>query len=129
MTEKELRKLNRYQLLELLMMQTEENRQLQQEVERLRQQQMKLDEMGSVAEASLLLNGVFEAAQKAADDYVNEARDRAQRIVERARLEAEIFNETATVETKNTSYSSEFVTLSHDSSELRAAQQWQMRAV
>lgn len=101
MTEKELRKLNRYQLLELLMMQTEENRQLQQEVERLRQQQMKLEEMGSVAEASLLLNGVFEAAQKAADDYVNEARDRAQRIVERARLEAEIFNETATVETKN----------------------------
>ena len=101
MTEKDLRKLNRYQLLELLMMQTEENRQLQQEVERLRQQQMKLEEMGSVAEASLLLNGVFEAAQKAADDYVNEARDRAQRIVERARLEAEIFNETATVETKN----------------------------
>lgn len=101
MTEKELRKLNRYQLLELLMMQTEENRRLQQEVERLRQQQMKLEEMGSVAEASLLLNGVFEAAQKAADDYVNEARDRAQRIVERARLEAEIFNETATVETKN----------------------------
>ena len=101
MTEKELRKLNRYQLLELLMMQTEENRQLQQEIERLRQQQMKLEEMGSVAEASLLLNGVFEAAQKAADDYVNEARDRAQRIVERARLEAEIFNETATVETKN----------------------------
>ena len=101
MTEKELRKLNRYQLLELLMMQTEENRQLQQEIDRLRQQQMQLEEMGSVAEAALLLNGVFEAAQKAADDYVNEARDRAQRIVERARLEAEIFNETATVETKN----------------------------
>ncbi len=101
MTEKELRKLNRYQLLELLMMQTEENGRLQQEIDRLREQQMKLEELGSVAEASLLLNGVFEAAQKAADDYLNEARQRAERIVERARLEAELFNETTIVETKN----------------------------
>lgn len=100
MTEKELRKLNRYQLLELLMMQTEENGRLQQEIDRLREQQMKLEELGSVAEASLLLNGVFEAAQKAADDYLNEARQRAERIVERARLEAELFNETTIVENK-----------------------------
>lgn len=101
MTEKELRKLNRYQLLELLMMQTEENTRLRQEIDRLREQQMKLEELGSVAEASLLLNGVFEAAQKAADDYVNEARQRAEHIVERARLEAELFNETAIMEAKN----------------------------
>lgn len=101
MTEKELRKLNRYQLLKLLMMQTEENTRLRQEIDRLREQQMKLEELGSVAEASLLLNGVFEAAQKAADDYVNEARQRAEHIVERARLEAELFNETAIMEAKN----------------------------
>lgn len=101
MTEKELRKLNRYQLLELLMMQTEENTRLRQEIDRLREQQMKLEELGSVAEASLLLNGVFEAAQKAADDYVNEARQRAEHIVERARLEAELFNETTIMEAKN----------------------------
>lgn len=101
MTEKELRKLNRYQLLELLMMQTEENTRLRQEIDRLREQQMKLEELGSVAEASLLLNGVFEAAQKAADDYVNEARQRAEHIVGRARLEAELFNETAIMEGKN----------------------------
>ena len=101
MTEKELRKLNRYQLLELLMMQTEENTRLRQEIDRLREQQMKLEELGSVAEASLLLNSVFEAAQKAADDYVNEARQRAEHIVERARLEAELFNETAIMEAKN----------------------------
>lgn len=100
MTEKELRKLNRYQLLELLIMQTEQNQQLQQEVERLREQHMKLEELGSVAQAALQLNGVFEAAQKAADDYINEARHRAEQIVERARLEAELFNETTTVETK-----------------------------
>ena len=101
MTEKELRKLNRYQLLELLMMQTEENTRLRQEIDRLREQQMKLEELGSVAETSLLLNGVFEAAQKAADDYVNEAHQRAEHIVERARLEAELFNETAIMEAKN----------------------------
>ena len=92
MTEKELKKLNRYQLLELLMMQTEQNEKLQQENDELRRKQLQLEELGSVAEASLQLSGIFEAAQKAADDYINEARRRAEEIVARARMEAEVFN-------------------------------------
>mgnify|MGYP003295037626 CR=1 FL=1 len=67
----------------------------------LNEQEIKISSMGSIAEASFKLNGVFEAAQKAADDYVNEARQRAERIVERARLEAELFNETSIMEPKS----------------------------
>lgn len=101
MNEKDLRKLNRYQLLELLLMQIEHNQKLEAEIAQLREERLRLEELGTVAEASLLLNGVFEAAQKAADDYVNEARYQAQRIVERARMEAELFHETTVVERKN----------------------------
>ena len=74
MTEKELRKLNRKQLLELLLQQTEYTDTLQ---EQLHQTQKELEnrllqekEAGSLAEASLKLNGVFEAAQAAADQYL-----------------------------------------------------------
>ena len=94
MTEKELSKLNRYQLLELLMMLTKQNEELREENEALRKKQLHLDELGSVAEAALQLSGIFEAAQKAADDYLEEAKRRAEDIVARARMEAEIFHDT-----------------------------------
>ncbi len=88
MTEKELRKLNRYQLLELLMIQTERNNELQKQLEDTRRdlesQQIRLSELGSIAEAALQLNGVFEAAQKAANCYLEAAREQAARIVEEA---------------------------------------------
>lgn len=38
--------------------------------EQLRQRAIKLDRAGSIAEAALSLNRVFEAAQQAADDYL-----------------------------------------------------------
>lgn len=94
MTEKELRKLNRYQLLELLMIQTQQNEALREENEQLRKKQLHLENLGSVAQAALELSGVFEAAQKAADDYLEEAKRRAEEIVARARMEAEIFHDT-----------------------------------
>jgi cell division septum initiation protein DivIVA len=88
LTEKELKKLNRYQLLELLVMQTEQNQQLQQQVEELTAQlhsrQMRMEALGSIAEASLELNGVFAAAQKAADDYLEAARRQAEQIIAQA---------------------------------------------
>lgn len=83
MTEKELKKMNRYQLLELLIMQTDRVEQLQhrlEEAEReLKEQNIRLSELGSIAEASLQLSGIFEAAQKAADIYLKEARLRAEK--------------------------------------------------
>ena len=74
MTDKELRRLNRGELLEMLLEQSRENdrlrEQLQQTQEQLEQRRIALDEAGSIAEASLRVNQVFEAAQKAADQYL-----------------------------------------------------------
>lgn len=88
MTEKELRKLNRYQLLELLIIQTERVNELENQLEqmevKLREWDMNMAAMGSVAEAAVKLSGVFEAAQTAADNYLEEARKRSDRIINEA---------------------------------------------
>lgn len=92
MTEKELRKLNRYQLLELLIIQTERADQLQKKLEaaenQLNDQDIRLTVLGSIAEASLQLSGVFEAAQAAADRYLSEAQKKAVEIEEEASRKA-----------------------------------------
>lgn len=94
MKEKDLRKLNRYQLLELLVIQTERADELQKKLEELEaqatEQRLNLSKLGSVAEASLQLSGVFEAAQKAADLYLDAARKQAEEIVEDARRQAAV---------------------------------------
>lgn len=78
MTEKELKKLNRKQLLELLLRQTERAEQLESELEQTKKQleDRRITEMeaGSIAEAALKLNGIFEAAQRAADQYLDNVR-------------------------------------------------------
>lgn len=93
MTEKELRKLNRYQLLELLVIQTERTEELQKKLEALEREiqdrDIRLSELGSIAEASMQLSGVFEASQKAADLYLDAARKQAVQMVEEARQQAE----------------------------------------
>ena len=85
MTEKDLKKLNRYQLLELLIIQTERSDELQKkldEAERmLNERNLSMSSLGSVAEASLQLSGIFKAAQDAADIYLEEAKKRADAIV------------------------------------------------
>ena len=74
MTEKDLQKLTRQDLLELLLASEKENEELRKEVQTLREnaedKQLMLDKVGSIAEASLLVNGVFTSAQAAADQYV-----------------------------------------------------------
>ena len=93
MTEKELKKLNRYQLLEMLIMQTERADALQKQLEEVQAQldsrNINLSVLGSVAEASLQVSGVFEAAQKAADLYLNAARERSIIMEEEAQKQAE----------------------------------------
>ena len=92
MTEKELKKMNRYQLLELLIAQTERGDRLETALEEanglIAAQEIKLESLGSIAEASLELSGVFRAAQNAADIYVNAAKKRAEAIEEEARIQA-----------------------------------------
>lgn len=74
MTDKELRKLNRAELLEILLEQTKRVEALQAELElknkELENRKIMIDRAGSIAEASLRLNEVFEAAQRAADQYL-----------------------------------------------------------
>ena len=93
MTKKELKKLNRYQLLELLVMQTERADKLQKQVDdlekRLKDRDIKLSKLGSVAEASIQISGVFEAAQQAADLYLEAAKKRARALLVQAQRRAD----------------------------------------
>ena len=91
-TEKELKKLNRYQLLELLIVQTERADKLQKQVEELERQlearEFKISQLGSIAEAAVSVCGVLEAAQKAADLYVEAARKQADEMLAQAGIQA-----------------------------------------
>ena len=74
MKEFELRKLNRKQLLELLLTQTKRVEELEEELKKseaaLRNRKMTELQAGNIADAAIRLNSVFEAAQAAADQYV-----------------------------------------------------------
>ena len=74
MTDKELRRLSRRELLEMLIAQTAENEQLKTRLEQaeaqLRDRRIAIDKAGSLAEAALSLNGVFQAAEAAAQQYL-----------------------------------------------------------
>lgn len=78
MTEQELRKLNRLELLELLLEEVRENERLRAQLaeanRKLQDRQIQSERAGSIAQAALQLNGVFEAAQKAAAQYVENVR-------------------------------------------------------
>lgn len=74
MTDKELRRLSRSELLEMLIAQTEENDRLKIRLEQaeaqLRDRRIVIDKAGSIAEAALALNGIFQAAEAAAQQYL-----------------------------------------------------------
>ena len=78
MADKTLQKMNRRELLELLVEQNRRIDALEAENESLRQKledrRLRLQNVGSIAEASLQLSGIFEAAQKAADLYLQQVR-------------------------------------------------------
>ena len=79
MTTKELRRLNRRELLELLVEQSRAAEELQRQVEQLQAQldsrKLALAEAGSIAEAALRMNHIFEDAQAAAQQYLDNVRD------------------------------------------------------
>ena len=78
MTDRELRKMSRAGLLELLLEERRENERLRTRLEQanrdLADRRIKLEKAGSIAEAALRLNGVFEAAEQAAAQYVENVR-------------------------------------------------------
>lgn len=78
MTDKELKRLSRAQLLELLIMQIEENERLKYELEKaneeINRREIVINNAGSLAQAALSLNKVFEAADMAAQQYLENVR-------------------------------------------------------
>lgn len=82
MTEKELMKLKRSELLEIMLAQSKEidslREQLAEANARLEDRNIAIEESGSIAEASLRLTKVFEEAQKAADLYLENIKKRAE---------------------------------------------------
>lgn len=75
MTDKELKKLSRMELLELLVAQAKETEKLRAQLDeanaKLESRALDIEEAGSIAEASLKLNGVFSAAEAAAAQYLD----------------------------------------------------------
>lgn len=73
MKETELRRLNRGELLQMLVLQSEETQHLKERIEQLEEQlsakEIAVCESGTLAEAALRLNGVFEAADQAVEQY------------------------------------------------------------
>lgn len=93
MTDKELRRLRRDDLLQILIDQQRQNDELKAALEEakkaLEDRRIKLNESGSIAEAAMRLNGVFEAAQAAVDQYTAQMREEADAMRDKARLTAE----------------------------------------
>ena len=82
LTENDLRKLKRIDLLELLLVQVKRNdeqkkqiKELVQEIEgferKLADKRIIIDQAGTIAEASFQLNGIFEVAERAAQQYLD----------------------------------------------------------
>lgn len=83
MTELELRKLKRTELLEMLLEQTKEKERLAEEVEdlkaKLADREIRIDKAGTIAQAAFEMNGVLEAAQAAAQQYLDNVKLLAER--------------------------------------------------
>lgn len=108
MTDKELKKLSRAELLEMLIMHSKRADELQEKLDKaeaeLNSRQIKVDEVGSIAEASLRLNGVFEAAQTASEQYLENIRalqERQEEICAKRDAESKAEAERLMTETKD----------------------------
>lgn len=92
MTDKELKSLSRAELLEMLIAVTKDNESLRDENNELQKKlddkKINMSKAGSIAEASLQLNGVFSAAEAAAAQYLENIRNQEQ-MCKRMQDEAE----------------------------------------
>jgi hypothetical protein len=83
MTDKQLRSLSKTQLFSLLHKQELEIERLNSENTKLSEQAVSLEQAGSLAEASILVSGIMESAQRTADIYLESIQK-----VESAKLES-----------------------------------------
>lgn len=100
----DLKKLNRAELLELLLAETKENRRLRELLEeaqaKLEERRLVIDEVGDLANAVVKINGLMEAAQQSAAQYLEnikimekETKDRCKAILEEAKKEAALIRD------------------------------------
>ncbi len=107
MKEKELRRMSRGELLQLLIDRTREIEHLQTQLSQaqgefahtraeLADRSIAIEKAGSIAEAAIRVNKVFEDAQKAADDYLNgirrlrqEQEKTCEKLIDEAKKKAE----------------------------------------
>ena len=119
MTETELKKLNRSELLEILVAQGEKIETLEQQLadaqKALQDRRIEISSCGSIAEAALKLNHIFEDAESAAAQYlesvrlqektagriISDAEDRAAQILKDAELQSEARKEQTEREIEN----------------------------
>lgn len=98
MKQPDLRNLSRGELLEILIEQGEELERLREENEKYRLQiqekSISLQEAGSIAEAALKVNGVFEAAQKASEQYLENIQTLSQQQEENLQKAKQLLAET-----------------------------------
>lgn len=84
MNDKELRKISRKELLEVLLEQAKKieslEKELQKTKEELNSKKLVISESGNLAEASLKLSGIFEVAQQAADEYIYNIKENCKKI-------------------------------------------------
>lgn len=83
MTAKELKKLSRKDLLEILLAQSKQMQLLQQQLEeaqaQIQSRKLEVEQAGSIAEAAMKVNGVFEAAEAAGQQYLENIKERDKR--------------------------------------------------
>ena len=100
MKDKELKRLNRAQLLELLLEQTREMERLQAALDKaqslLSERHLKVQAAGDLAHAVLAVNNVMETAQQAAQQYIDsiaameaETKEKCQELIRQAQEEAQ----------------------------------------
>lgn len=93
MNQKELKRLSRGDLLEMMLSLSRENERLEKELNQAKSQlesrMLQVEESGSLAEAVLSLNGVFQATQAACDQYSLNIRSQADQVLAQANAQAE----------------------------------------
>lgn len=90
---RELRKLSRKDLLEILLEQTKRIEELELELDitkkELNSKRILIEESGSLAEATLKLNGIFELAQQTAEEYIENIKENCRILEEKTKKECE----------------------------------------
>lgn len=95
--ENKLNKIGKKELLETLIAQQKRIEELETELEKtnkkLESKKIAIEEAGSIAKAALELNKIFEVAQKSADDYLENVKDKCKKLEAKTKKECQKMTE------------------------------------